>query len=73
MARGRGAEFVPVPGGPTDPAFVAQFAEIVRRAGAGSVEISFCGPQGLLDAIRARMREHAIPPANLRHEFFEFR
>src|SRR5688572_27454001 len=73
MARRRGAQFVPVPGGCADPAFAERFAEIVQRAGAGSVEISFCGPQGLLDAIRARMRVYGIPPANLRHEYFEFR
>lgn len=73
MALRRGAEFVPVPGGSADPTFVERFAETVRRAGADCVEISFCGPPGLLDVIRARMREHRIPPASLRHEYFEFR
>ncbi len=73
MARERGAEFVPVSAGPADPAFAERFVEIVRRSGAGSVEISFCGPKGLLAVVRSRMREHGIPPANLRHEYFEFR
>src|SRR5688572_21017628 len=79
MARERGAEFVPVPGGATDPAFAGRFDDIVRGAGAGAgagagwVEIYFCGPKGLLDAVRVRMREYGIPAANLRHEYFEFR
>ncbi len=73
MARLRGAEFVPVPSGPADPVYVERFVEIVRRAGPESVEISFCGPNGLLNVIRTGMREHGIPPANLRHEYFEFR
>jgi predicted ferric reductase len=37
------------------------------------VKISFCGPKGLLKTIRAHMREHRIPVANLHHEYFEFR
>src|SRR5690606_13058095 len=73
MAHERGAEFVPIPDGPDSPKFNERFSEIVRAAGAESVEISFCGPKGLLKFVRARMREHGIPMANLRHEFFEFR
>jgi predicted ferric reductase len=73
MARARGAEFVPVSAGPASPEFTGRLGEIVRSAGAESVEISFCGPKGLLKVIRARMREHGVPVANLRHEYFEFR
>ena len=73
MAHERGAEFVPIPDGPDSPKFNERFSEIVRAAGGESVEISFCGPKGLLKFVRARMREHGIPMANLRHEFFEFR
>ena len=72
MARERGAD-VPVSGGPADTSFTRRFDDVVRVAGAGSVEIFFCGPKGLLSAVRARMREHGIPAGNLRHEYFEFR
>ena len=73
MAHERGVEFIPISTGPGTPQFAGRFDEIVRDAGARSVQISFCGPKGLLNVIRARMRELGIPPANLRHEYFEFR
>jgi predicted ferric reductase len=73
MTRKRGAEFVPVPTGAASRVFTPRFIEIVHAAGAGSVQISFCGPNGLLKVVQDLMQEHLIPPANLRHEYFEFR
>jgi predicted ferric reductase len=73
LARRRGAAYTPVAAGVTSPKFVSQFDEIVKNAGAESVSISFCGPAGLLKAIRTKMREHGIPDANFRYEYFEFR
>jgi predicted ferric reductase len=73
LARERGAEFVPVAGGPLAPAFVDRFAEIVREQGADAVDLSLCGPEGLLQQVRSMMREHGIPSSRLRHEYFEFR
>ncbi|HEY8354590.1 MAG TPA: ferredoxin reductase family protein [Methylophilaceae bacterium] len=73
MAQQRGAELVPVADGPASPVFLARFAEIVKEAGPGAIEVSFCGPKGLLARVRTQLREHGIPEANLRYEFFNFR
>jgi len=73
MAGERGVELVPVSAGPASPEFTARFDAIVRDAGADAVQISFCGPKGLLQFIRSRMKELGIPASNLRHEYFEFR
>ncbi|WP_414717520.1 ferredoxin reductase family protein [Steroidobacter sp.] len=73
MARERGVELVPVASGPHSAEFTTRFNEIVRTAGADSVEISFCGPKGLLAVIRERMKELGLPGSNLRYEYFEFR
>lgn len=73
MAGQRGLQLVPVSTGPADPDFIARFKEIVREAGPDAVQISFCGPKGLLHSIRSRMNELGIPMSHLRHEYFEFR
>ncbi|WP_026075903.1 hypothetical protein [Noviherbaspirillum massiliense] len=73
MARERGAEFVPISEGAASPAFTKRFAEIVQVAGAREVNISFCGPQGLLEQIRLQMRKSGIPEGNLQYEYFSFR
>lgn len=73
MACERGAEFVSVPDGPASPAFLRRFGEIVAEAGPEAVTVSFCGPKGLLNYVRARMREKGIPEKNLHYEYFEFR
>ena len=73
LARQRGAECMPVSSGVTSEEFTRRFSEIVGSAGADAVNIRFCGPIGLLKAIRALMREHRIPEVNLRYEYFEFR
>jgi predicted ferric reductase len=73
LARKRGAEFVPVPGGAQSSEFARRFAEIVKTSGATAVNVSFCGPKGLMSRIREVMREHGVPSENLRYEYFEFR
>ena len=73
LARRRKAEYISVAAGVTSPEFTRRFHDIVQSAGAESVSIRFCGPIGLLKAIRRTMREHGIPDANLRYEYFEFR
>ncbi len=73
MAHACGAELVAVAGGPSDVAFTEGFARICGEGDPGGVDIAFCGPRGLMAHVRARMREHHVPEANLRHEHFEFR
>lgn len=73
MARRRNASFMAVPGGPSDPDFQQRFGELVQRVGADALMVSFCGPPGLLKAIRSLMSEYNVPKSNLRFEYFEFR
>ncbi|HEU4623659.1 MAG TPA: ferredoxin reductase family protein [Steroidobacteraceae bacterium] len=73
LAHGKGVEYVPVAGGPSSEEFTARFKEIVARHGAGEVNISFCGPKGLLEHVRTLMRELRVPDSHLRYEYFEFR
>lgn len=73
MAEQRGAELVPVSDGPESPVFRQRLAEIVSEARPEEVEVSFCGPKGLLGKVQGQMRENGIPESNLRHEYFEFR
>lgn len=73
MAREQGAELVPVPGGPTDPAFLERFAAICRERNPAGVDVAFCGPKALMPLIVEQMRANGVPDANLRFERFEFR
>jgi len=73
LARGRNVELVAIPSGPGDPQFVQRFRDIVSQAGADAVEISFCGPKGLLAAVSRLMAEAGVPRRNLHYEYFEFR
>jgi predicted ferric reductase len=73
LTRKRGAQFMPISSGPSNADFLARFAAIARQAGDRGATISFCGPKGLLLRVQQLMREHRIPEANLRHEYFEFR
>lgn len=73
LAGRSGVEFVPMSQSVRSPEFRDRFAAIVRDAGATQVDISFCGPKGLLTEIRSLMRKHGVPEGNLRHEYFEFR
>ena len=73
LAAERGAAFVPVSGGPQSPELADRLDRIAKAGDAADIAVSFCGPSGLLDAVRERMREAGIPETNLRHEYFEFR
>ena len=43
------------------------------EVGASKITISFCGPVGLLEKVRAEMTRHGIPDSKLHYEKFEFR
>lgn len=73
LAQQRGAELVPVADGPASLAFCQRFTEIAGETGPAEVEVSFCGPKGLLSKVQGQMRENGIPELNLRHEYVEFR
>src|SRR5690606_22726314 len=73
LAKSRGASLVPVRGGPSRPESREQLDRVVRSAGTAEVESSFCGPHGLLAAVRERMRALGVPQARLRYERIEFR
>jgi len=73
QADARGVELVPVPAGPNSAAFRKRLAEIAREVPADSVEIRFCGPQGLKEAVRQQMEALGIPRRNLAYEYFDFR
>ncbi|WP_182407495.1 ferric reductase-like transmembrane domain-containing protein [Psychrobacter sp. GP33] len=38
-----------------------------------SIQISFCGPKGLLKRVQELMKENGIPAKNIHYEFFDFR
>ncbi|HVL09875.1 MAG TPA: ferredoxin reductase family protein [Burkholderiaceae bacterium] len=73
LAEERGVELVDIATGPSAPEFRRRFAQAVAQAGPAQVQISFCGPKGLLKQLRSLMRETGVPDDRLRHELFEFR
>jgi predicted ferric reductase len=73
LARRRGVDWVPVYEGPAASAFRERLAWLVGQVGAARLTISFCGPAGLLAAVRDEMARHGIPASRLRYELFEFR
>ncbi|WP_201556982.1 ferric reductase-like transmembrane domain-containing protein [Psychrobacter sp. 72-O-c] len=66
-----GAEFVANPSGSE------ALAETIRQATSEvdpkDVQISFCGPEGLLQKVQELMKENSIPTNNIHYEFFDFR
>jgi predicted ferric reductase len=73
LARERGAEFVPVAGGPSAPAFTDRITGIARSMDPALIDVSFCGPAGLLTQVTATLSARGIPQERIRHELFEFR
>lgn len=73
LAKRRGATLVPVSGGPSSPALANHFRDLAQRVGAENVIVSFRGPKGLLEHVRAVMRDVGAPQDNLHYEHFEFR
>ncbi len=71
MATQRGAKFV------SNTNDLEQIAETIRQAVAQTephkVQVSFCGPKGLLVKVREIMSAQRIPQTNLQTELFEFR
>ncbi|WP_339771572.1 ferredoxin reductase family protein [uncultured Paraglaciecola sp.] len=71
MAADSGVRFVP------NPSDGDALAETIRRVATEvspqQVQISFCGPKGLLKHVEELMKANNIPAKNIRYEFFEFR
>lgn len=73
LAQDSGLTVVPAPAGPDDPDFKQRFAQLVHALGPGDVQVSFCGPKGLLKALRGQMRALGVPESHLHYEYFQFR
>ena len=73
LTTARGVALFCIDAGPDSPAFADALAAIVRNAGAGNVDIDFCGPAGLLHATRALLQARGVPASRIRYELFEFR
>jgi predicted ferric reductase len=73
LAIQRGVEFVAISSGPADPLFAVRFSEIARSTSPEDIDISFCGPMGLLREVQRLARETRIPRARIRYEYFDFR
>lgn len=73
LARQRGVDWVQVAGGADAPEYRERLDRLVGEVGASKITISFCGPAGLLEKVRADMARHGIPASKLHHERFEFR
>ena len=71
MAKQRGAQFV------SNTSGLEPLAETLREAVAQTephkIQVSFCGPKGLLAKVREMMTANRIPQTNLHTELFEFR
>jgi len=68
-ARAMGVDWLNVPD-PGSPSFHQRFAELARHP---DLQISVCGPPGLLARVRQDMARHAIPKSRLHYERFQFR
>ena len=71
MTHQSGVRFVANPSG------ADALAEAIRQAATEvdpkDVQISFCGPKGLLKKVLELMKKNGIPAKNVHYEFFEFR
>lgn len=71
MAQARGVEFVSNDKGLD--VLAETMRQAVKKTSPDKVQISFCGPKGLLLNVREIMRALNIPQTNLHIELFEFR
>ena len=71
MATDSGVRLVPNPSGSDE--LEATIRQVVTEVDPQQVQISFCGPKGLLKRVQELMKENNIPAKNVRYEFFEFR
>ena len=71
MTEQSGVRLVPNPSG------ADALSEAIRQAAMEvdpkRVQISFCGPKGLLQRVQELMKKNNIPANNIHYEFFEFR
>jgi len=66
-----GVDFVANPSG--GDALAQAIRGVATEVDPRHIQISFCGPKGLLKRVQALMRENRIPARNINYEFFEFR
>lgn len=71
MADQCGIRLVPNPSGGS--ALSDTIRQAASKVDPAEVQISFCGPKGLLARVKELMRENRIPAKNIRYEFFDFR
>lgn len=71
MANDSGVSFVANPSGSEALATTIRLA--ASEVSPAQVQISFCGPKGLLKRVQGLMQENNIPATNIHYEFFEFR
>jgi predicted ferric reductase len=73
ITRARGVKLVCLAGGADSSEFSDEITEVIRRSGTERIAVDFCGPAGLLEACRARLRQCGVSPSRIRHELFDFR
>ena len=66
-----GANFVANPSG--SDALAETIRQAASEVSAEDVQISFCGPKGLLEKVQELMKENSIPANNIHYECFDFR
>ncbi|NYT66083.1 ferredoxin reductase family protein [Alcaligenaceae bacterium] len=71
MASDAGVWFMPNPTG--GDALAVTIKQAVTEVDPTHVQISFCGPKGLLKRVQQLMKESNIPENNIHYEFFDFR
>lgn len=66
-----GVQFVANPSG--SEAMADSIRHAVDKFDPKTIQISFCGPQGLLKKVQKLMKQNGIPAKNIHYEFFDFR
>ena len=66
-----GVNFVANPSGSN--AMAETVRQIASEVDPKQIQISFCGPKGLLERVQELMKENGIPAKNIHYEFFDFR
>lgn len=66
-----GADFVANPSG--SDAMADAIRKATSEVNPKEVQISFCGPKGLLQNVQSLMKEYGIPAKNIHYELFDFR
>lgn len=66
-----GVQFVANPSG--SDAMAKTIHQAASEVDPKSIQISFCGPKGLLQRVQELMKQNSIPAKNIHYEFFDFR